>query len=104
MSAEVKNDAAKTNDPVATTPASTPATTPATTPAQKPDKPKGEKQFAIESLRKSCRKLLGVTESTFDGATSALDGKGKYTIEQMKKIIKDWGDKPVASPKKKEGK
>lgn len=51
------------------------------------------KRFPVDRLREKCFKLFGVTISTFDGATYGLDGK--YTVEEMKKIIADWQKKEV---------
>ncbi|WP_206458704.1 hypothetical protein [Anaerovorax sp. IOR16] len=46
--------------------------------------------FSYESLRKCSRKLFGVSESTFDGATTALDKNGKYATNYVKNIIEKW--------------
>lgn len=51
------------------------------------------KKIPIENLRRSCGKLFDVTPSTFDGATVGLSGK--YTVEEMKAIIKGWLEKEV---------
>ena len=59
--------------------------------------PKKEAAFTLERLAKGCRELFGVSHSTFVGATSKFDaGKDKkYSVEEIKKIIKDWGETPV---------
>ncbi len=50
-------------------------------------------KFSLEQLRENCKKLFGVTASTFDGATYNL--KGKYTVSEMKAIIDRWKNKEV---------
>lgn len=50
-------------------------------------------KFSVEQLRENCKKLFGVTTSTFDGATYNL--KGKYTVSEMKTIIEKWKNKEV---------
>ncbi len=50
-------------------------------------------KFEIRQLRENCKKLFGVTTSTFDGAAYNL--KGKYTVSEMKAIIDRWKNKEV---------
>lgn len=50
-------------------------------------------KFPISVFRKNCVTLFGVTTSTFDGAT--FGKTGKYTVEEMKSIIKEWGESEV---------
>ncbi|MBE6845035.1 MAG: hypothetical protein E7508_04880 [Ruminococcus sp.] len=50
-------------------------------------------KFSIEQLRENCKKLFGVTTSTFNGATYNL--KGKYNVSEMKAIIEKWKNKEV---------
>ena len=49
---------------------------------------KSEARFPLETLRKDCTKLYGVTSSTFDGAFAGKSGE--YTIEQAGEVIKNW--------------
>ena len=74
----------------------------------KPAKTKTENQpvdkkpvFPLERLRRDCFKLLGVTTSTFDGATFGLDGE--FTVDGIKKIIENWQNKPILLGAKKKG-
>lgn len=46
--------------------------------------------FSLESLRKYSRKLFGVSQSTFDGATSKLDKNINYKKDDIKDIISKW--------------
>lgn len=50
-------------------------------------------KFPVARLREKCYALLGVTTSTFDGATYGLDGE--YTVEEMKDKIAKWQNKEV---------
>lgn len=50
-------------------------------------------KFSIEKLRANCKKLFGVSVSTFDGATYGLNGE--YTVADMKSIISKWQNKEV---------
>lgn len=50
-------------------------------------------KYAIEKLRANCRKLFGVSTSTFAGATYGMTGK--YTVEEMKAHIEAWKRKGV---------
>lgn len=52
-----------------------------------------EKYYAIEKLRANCRRLFGVSTSTFAGATYGMDGY--YTVKQIKSRIEAWGKKGV---------
>jgi hypothetical protein len=60
------------------------------TTSTKTDTPK----FSVAKLRENCKKLFGVTTSTFDGATYNIENKD-YTVAEMKKIIEDWKKKEV---------
>ncbi len=54
------------------------------------------KTFTYDSLRKGSRKLFGITQSTFDGATNDIDQSQKYSVEEIKTHIDEWlkkGDK-----------
>lgn len=51
----------------------------------------GGKKFPVAKLRANCRKLFGVSSSTFDGATYGMTGE--YTVEEMRSHIKEWGGK-----------
>lgn len=54
----------------------------------------GAKQkFTVERLQADCRRLFGVSTSTFAGATYGMTGK--YSIEEMKAHIDDWKKKGV---------
>ena len=49
---------------------------------------KPDAKFPLETLRKDCVKLFGITSSTFDGA---MYGKtGEFTIADAASIINDW--------------
>ena len=48
---------------------------------------------ALEKLRLNCRRLFGVSTSTFDGATYGLTEK--YTVEEMRAHIEAWKKKGV---------
>lgn len=50
---------------------------------------RAERRYPVGKLRENCRKLFGVSASTFDGATLGMGGE--YTVEEMKKRIRDWG-------------
>ena len=55
------------------------------TPAAKVEK---VAKFPIETLRKDCVKLYGISTSTFDGA---MFGKsGEYSIEEARTLIENW--------------
>lgn len=51
-------------------------------------------KFSIDKLRENCKKLFGVSASTFAGATHNMEGK-EFTVDEMKKIISDWQGKEV---------
>lgn len=75
-------------------PTGTPAV-PATTPVKYP----------LARLRRDCRKLYGVSTSTFDGATVGYKPDEKFTVAEMGDIIKVWKDAPIQRAKTgKEGK
>jgi hypothetical protein len=50
-------------------------------------------KFSIETLSKNCKKLFGVSQSTYAGATFGLTGE--YTVEEMDGKIKEWLKKEV---------
>lgn len=50
-------------------------------------------KYTIDKLRANCRKLFGVSTSTFAGATYGMTGK--YTVEEMKAHIEAWERKGV---------
>lgn len=50
-------------------------------------------KFTVDKLRLNCRKLFGVSTSTFAGATYGM--KGKYTVEEMRAHIEAWMKKGV---------
>lgn len=53
---------------------------------------KNEPKFRLDKLQNNCRKLFGVTESVFIGASAGLS-KAEYSISEMKSIIKKWCEK-----------
>ena len=53
-----------------------------------PGKDKPEKKFPLEKLRANCKKLFGVTDCTFAGATHGM--AGSYTINEIKAQLKKW--------------
>ena len=55
---------------------------------------KAETKFPLDTLRKDCVMLYGVTSSTFTGATMNLPD-GAYTIEEVRTVVKDWLKKEV---------
>lgn len=54
-----------------------------------------ERTFKLSSLQKYCRKLFGVSTTTFVGATNSLDKGGLYTVEEIKSTIEKWCKKEV---------
>lgn len=58
-------------------------------------------RYSIARLRQDCRKLFGITTSTFDGAVYGIKEK-KFTVEEMAAQIKKWQVQPVVPAKKKE--
>lgn len=50
-------------------------------------------KFPLETLRRDCMKLYGVTTSTFDGATLGM--AGAYGIEEIRSLIRAWKTKEV---------
>lgn len=54
-----------------------------------------ENAFSLEALRKGCRKLFDVSQSTFDGATCNLDSTKSYMIEEIKETISKWKERSV---------
>ena len=62
-------------------------------------------KYPLGPLRRDCRKLYGVSTSTFDGATVGYKPEEKFTVAEMGDIIKVWKDAPIQRPKTgKEGK
>lgn len=68
--------------------------------ATKPEQKAVVKKFSISTLAKNSRKLFGVSQSTFAGATFGMTGE--YTVDEMKAIISKWLKKPAVQQKKKE--
>lgn len=54
---------------------------------------KSESRYSVETLRRSCVELFGVTTAVFDGAVYGKSGK--YTVKEMKSIIEKWENKEV---------
>lgn len=50
-------------------------------------------KFSVEELREHNLDVFGVTKPVFDGATCGLTGK--YTVEKIKSVIKEWQNKEV---------
>ena len=50
-------------------------------------------KFPLETLRRDCMKLYGVTTSTFDGATLGM--AGAYGIEEIRSLLRAWKTKEV---------
>ena len=50
-------------------------------------------KYPLARLRRDCRKLYGVSTSTFDGATYGMTGK--YTVEELRAHIENWKKKGV---------
>lgn len=63
-------------------------TTKAETPQAQPIKVKPEKKFPLEKLRANCKKLFGVTDCTFAGATHGMTGS--YTVNEIKAQLEKW--------------
>lgn len=62
-------------------------------------------KYSLARLRRDCRKLYGVSTSTFDGATVGYKPTDEFTVAELGDIIKVWKDAPIQRPKaKKEGK
>lgn len=53
-----------------------------------------EHKFSVEKLGAHCRKLFGVSASTYAGATAGMTGE--YTVAEMKAHIEEWGSKKGA--------
>ncbi len=49
------------------------------------------KKYTAGKLQENCRKLFGVSTSTFVGATYGMTGS--YTVEEMKTHIEAWKKK-----------
>ena len=62
-------------------------------------------KYPLARLRRDCRKLYGVSTSTFDGATVGYKPDEKFTVAEMGDIIKVWKNAPIQRAKTgKEGK
>lgn len=62
-------------------------------------------KYPLTRLRRDCRKLYGVSTSTFDGAAVGYKPEDEFTVAEMGDIIKVWKDAPIQRAKtKKEGK
>lgn len=72
------------------------------TPPETPPAPQApavkEPVFSLERLRRDCFKLLGVSTSTFDGAT--FGRKGEFTVKEIREIINAWQNTRVRPAKK----
>lgn len=53
-----------------------------------PVKAAAGKKFPLEKLRANCKKLFGVTDCTFAGATHGM--AGSYTVDEMKAHLDKW--------------
>lgn len=51
---------------------------------------KSEPTFTVAQLRPSARKLYGISQSTYDGATASVDGDRVFTVEEMRNHIERW--------------
>ena len=60
-----------------------------------PAAPSKEPEYCLDALRKHCRKLYGISASTFDGATCGLDPKKGYTKKAISDYIGKWLKKEV---------
>lgn len=49
-----------------------------------------ETKYRYSAFRKNCKKLFGISLSTFDGATNKLDKDGEYTKSEMTTTIDTW--------------
>lgn len=54
----------------------------------------GAVKYPLESLRKNCRLVFGVTSCTFAGATAGLPD-GEYTKEEIQARINEWAEQEV---------
>lgn len=45
-------------------------------------------KFEIDRLRQDCKKLFGISPSTFEGAVFGLEGQ--FTVEEMRTHINKW--------------
>lgn len=62
-------------------------------------------KYPLARLRRDCRKLYGVSTSTFDGAAVGYKPEDEFTVAEMGDIIKVWKDAPIQRAKTgKEGK
>lgn len=53
-----------------------------------------ERVYPYNVLKANCRKLFGVSTSTFEGVTAGMENE-KYTITKMKAILDEWLKKEV---------
>ena len=58
--------------------------------------------YTVDEFRAASKKLFGYGPEVVDGATYGKT-KEAYTVEEMKKLVKDFLEKPVTAEKK-EGK
>ena len=49
-----------------------------------------EPVFTVAQLRPSARKLFGISQSTYDGATCDIDPEQTFTVEAMREQIDKW--------------
>lgn len=57
------------------------------------EKRRDARTFTLASLQANCRKLFGVSASTFAGATYGMSGS--YTVEEIRAHIEAWKRKGV---------
>jgi hypothetical protein len=62
--------------------------------------PKSEPAFPLDRLRLDCRRLFGVSTSTFNGAARGLTGE--FTVQEIRGTIQNWQNKRVIPAIKKE--
>lgn len=49
-----------------------------------------EPSFTKAQLRPSARKLFGISQSTYDGATASIGDERMLTVEEMRRHIDHW--------------
>ena len=49
-----------------------------------------EPTFTAAQLRPSARKLFGISQSTYDGATDGVGPDEQFTVEAMREHINKW--------------
>lgn len=52
-------------------------------------------KYPLARLRRDCRKLYGISTSTFDGAAAGRKPTDEFTAAEMGQIIKDWQSTPI---------